>query len=160
MPEMTVDMFSTPTDYTVHASVPGINKKDISVTIEDGNVLRIEAERREERRERLPAAQSSPQARIKGTEQKQQESKEEQKEQQMPDSSSAMQTESTDNKTDNDELKYHHIESYYGHVERRLQLPDDVDLERMTARHENGVLKITLPRVPEKKQQGRKIEVQ
>jgi len=189
MPDMTVDMFSTPTEYIVHASVPGIDKRDINVTIEDGNVLRIEAERREERREKMPSTsrmtgagsqRMDPASQKMGTgpqkmdtasqkmesggqrmEAGRQESKEESK-QQKPEQrqDTSMQMEPSEEKGGEDDFRYHHVESYYGHVERRLQLPDDVNLEGLSARYEDGVLKIALPRLPEKKQQGRKVEVQ
>ena len=168
MPELTVDMFSTPAAYSIHASVPGIDKKDIQLTIEDGNVLRIQAERREERRQLAPSSTATlreedgkqPQQQL------QQDSKEETKEQTTSSGQQQqdMQVDSSStggNKSGgDDELRYHHVESYYGRVERRLQLPEDADLDGLAARHENGVLKITLPRLQEKKNSNRRIEVQ
>lgn len=50
--------------------------------------------------------------------------------------------------TDKDETnkKYHVIERSYGRFERTIQLPDNIDSDKVEALHENGVLKIALPK--------------
>lgn len=47
----TVDVSETETDYTIHAELPGVDKKDVTVTVEDG-VLSIEGERKHEQVDR------------------------------------------------------------------------------------------------------------
>lgn len=42
--------------------------------------------------------------------------------------------------------KSHHTELNSGKVERRFRLPDDVDMSRMTAIFERGVLDISMPK--------------
>ena len=59
-----------------------------------------------------------------------------------------------------DDVHAHHVESYYGRVQRSLQLPDDVNVEGLTARYEDGVLRIELPRVEERKPEARRINIQ
>lgn len=49
-----------------------------------------------------------------------------------------------DSKTE--EGKFVHSERYYGAVSRSFQLPAEVDESKATARYENGVLTLTLPR--------------
>lgn len=47
--------------------------------------------------------------------------------------------------------KYHRIESRFGKFSRSLPLPGDmVDHEKITAKYENGVLNVTIPKVKEK----------
>jgi len=49
------------------------------------------------------------------------------------------------------EENYHRIERAYGSFYRSFTLPNYVDQEKIQAEHENGVLKITMPKKPELK---------
>lgn len=47
--------------------------------------------------------------------------------------------------------RYHRVESGFGKFTRSLPLPSDVvDQEKITAKYENGVLNVTVPKVKEK----------
>lgn len=47
--------------------------------------------------------------------------------------------------------RYHRIESRFGKFNRSLPLPSDViDQEKISAKYENGVLNVTIPKVKEK----------
>lgn len=208
LPEITLDMFSTPQAYSLHASVPGMEKKDIRVTVEDG-VLTIQAERKESRRPANREASSSPSSSqaspshttngatsgSQSTSDSQQSSAEmkyptEDKEEKAT-TSTTTQSSSTpsasnsstetskeslpvgsdvsangaSNSTmevenaDDDDVNVHHVESFYGRVERSVQLPEDAKVDELTAHYENGILKIEIPRV-EQKAKGRRIEIQ
>lgn len=54
---------------------------------------------------------------------------------------------------------YHRLESAYGSFERVLSLPTDADEERVEARYENGILRVTVPRRAESREKGRKIAI-
>ncbi|NIT55719.1 MAG: Hsp20 family protein [Aliifodinibius sp.] len=56
-----------------------------------------------------------------------------------------------------DDTKYHRIESRFGKFERSLPLPNVIDEENISATYDNGVLTITVPKSKEKA--GKKIEV-
>ena len=61
-----------------------------------------------------------------------------------------------------DEDKHEHYlrrEFSYANFEQRLQLPDDVDRDKIMARVEDGVLRIGLPRKTEKEKITKNIEV-
>lgn len=61
-------------------------------------------------------------------------------------------------RTENDEeRRYHLVERSYGSFSRSFTLPRTVDGNGIVARFDNGVLTVTLPKVPEAK--GRKIEI-
>lgn len=201
LPEISLDMFSTPQSYSIHASVPGMDKKDIQVTVEDG-VLTIQAERKESRRAANKQSTSSPSSKANpagndSTPQSNSESQQSSAEMKYPteekeektapptatqsssssaasnsaettkesvssgsdaktaDSSSTMEVENGDD----DDVNFHHVESFYGRVERSVQLPEDAKVDDLTAHYENGILKIDIPRV-EQKTKGRKIEIQ
>ena len=56
-----------------------------------------------------------------------------------------------------EERKYHLWERTYGSFRRSFTLPRPVNADEATARFENGVLEIRLPKAPEAK--GRRIEI-
>lgn len=55
------------------------------------------------------------------------------------------------------EENYHRIERAYGSFYRSFSLPSYVDQDKIEAEHENGILKITMPKKPELK--PRKVKV-
>ncbi|SNX53922.1 Hsp20/alpha crystallin family protein [Thermoanaerobacterium sp. RBIITD] len=55
---------------------------------------------------------------------------------------------------------YYLNERYYGSFERRVGLPSEVDSERTTAKFENGILTIVMPKLHPEKQKGRRIDIQ
>jgi HSP20 family protein len=54
---------------------------------------------------------------------------------------------------------YHMMERSYGAFQRSFRLPTEVDPDKVEARFENGLLKITLPKAPQAQSKVRKIEV-
>ncbi len=55
------------------------------------------------------------------------------------------------------EENYHRIERSYGSFYRSFTLPTSIDQDKIQAEHENGILKITMPKKPELK--PRKVKV-
>ncbi len=51
------------------------------------------------------------------------------------------------------------LERSYGAFERSFTVPEDADSENISAKYENGVLKLTIPKRPESKTKKVKIEV-
>jgi HSP20 family protein len=49
------------------------------------------------------------------------------------------------------EESYHRIERSYGSFYRSFTLPSSIDQDKIQAEHENGVLRITMPKKPEMK---------
>jgi len=62
--------------------------------------------------------------------------------------------------TDSDDGHYSYIESVYGQVQRSFTLPEDVDASGLTAKYEDGVIKIHIPRTPQQKTQKQRISLQ
>jgi len=56
--------------------------------------------------------------------------------------------------------RWHLVESRWGAFERAIQLPCEVEGERVKARAEHGVLTVTLPKAASAKPQVRRIEIQ
>lgn len=65
-------------------------------------------------------------------------------------------------KVERDEKKdaYHLSERSYGAFERTFQLPDGVDEDNIKASFEKGVLRIAMPKIPEKTPAEKKIAIQ
>ena len=55
------------------------------------------------------------------------------------------------------EENYHRLERAYGSFYRTFTLPNYIDQEKIQAQHENGILKITMPKRPELK--TRKVKI-
>lgn len=55
------------------------------------------------------------------------------------------------------EENYHRVERAYGSFSRSFTLPHYIDHDKIKAEHENGVLKITMPKKPELK--PRKVKI-
>ncbi|MCE6967254.1 Hsp20/alpha crystallin family protein [Cereibacter sphaeroides] len=59
-----------------------------------------------------------------------------------------------------DKDDYHLRERESGMIRRSFRLPSGVATDAVTARYENGVLKVTMPKTAEAREKERKIEVQ
>jgi len=60
---------------------------------------------------------------------------------------------------DDKQKDYHMMERSYGMFERSFTLPAEVDASKVDAQFDNGVLKVTLPKLPEEKSKAQKIAV-
>ncbi len=105
VPELNV--YETAKMFEVTVELPGMNKKDFDISIND-NILTISGERRSYR-------------------------------------------------DGENGRRYHRVESRFGRFSRSLPLPNVVDVDKINATYENGVLIITLPKLKEKA--GRQIEI-
>lgn len=104
-----IDIYETEGSLVVEAEVPGVDPKDISVTLDD-DVLSVSGERKLEK-----------------------EVKEE---------------------------NYHRVERAYGSFQRSIRLPSDLNADKVNASFDNGVLKVTVEKVPPKKPKSIAVEVQ
>ena len=57
------------------------------------------------------------------------------------------------------EKDYHMSERSYGSFERSFTLPRNIDAEKIEAKFDKGILKLTLPKTPEAKSKERKIQI-
>lgn len=101
-----IDVSETPKEIIVKAEIPGMEAKDIDVSI-SGNLVTIQGERRHE----------------------------------------------TEEKDEN----FHRMERTYGAFSRSIQLPADVDPEKVTASYKKGILKLSLAKL--KEHSSKKIQV-
>jgi len=62
-------------------------------------------------------------------------------------------------KDENEEKKYYLFERSYGAFHRSFTLPRTVDVSKIAGEFDKGVLKVHMPKTPEAKVKGRKIEI-
>ncbi|MGO7163733.1 Hsp20/alpha crystallin family protein [Rhizobium johnstonii] len=105
---LAVDLVESEKAFELSAELPGVDAKDLDVTLADG-VLTIKGEKNETKEEK--------------------------------------------------EKDYYLSERHYGSFHRSLELPRGVDSEKIEANFSNGVLKVSLPKTPERQQNGKKITV-
>ncbi|NEJ74732.1 Hsp20 family protein [Rhizobium phaseoli] len=105
---LAVDLVESDKAFELSAELPGVDAKDLEVTLADG-VLTIKGEKNETKEEK--------------------------------------------------ENDYYLSERRYGSFHRSLELPRGVDSEKIEANFSNGLLKVSLPKTPERQQNGRKITV-
>ena len=104
-----LDVAETKSELVVKAEAPGLDPKDIDISLSDG-VLTIKGEKRQEKEEK--------------------------------------------------EADYHLVERSYGSFTRSVQLPREVQSDKISASYKNGILKITLPKSEEAKKKEIKIKVE
>jgi HSP20 family protein len=103
-----VDVRENANAMTIEAELPGLDEKDVTVTLANG-VLTIKGEKKHEREEK--------------------------------------------------DENYYLTERSFGRFERSLRLPDTIDNNKVEARFDKGVLKVTAAKKPEAVKSERKIEV-
>jgi len=104
-----LDVSETKNELVVKAEVPGMDPKDIDISLSDG-VLTIKGEKKQEREEK--------------------------------------------------EADYHLVERSYGSFTRSVQLPKEVQSQKINASYKDGILKVTLPKSEEAKKKEIKIKVE
>lgn len=106
---LAVDLVESEKSFELSAELPGVDAKDLDVTLAEG-VLTIKGAKNETKEEK--------------------------------------------------EKDYHVSERRYGSFRRSLELPRGVDSEKIEAKFSNGILKVTLPKTPERQKNDKKITVQ
>ena len=104
-----IDVSETKSDLVIKAELPGMDPKDIDISMNNG-FLTIKGEKKQEKEEK--------------------------------------------------EADYHLVERSYGSFTRLVQLPQEVQRDKISASCKNGILKITLPKSEEAKKKEVKIKVE
>jgi HSP20 family protein len=103
-----MDVKETDKEIIIEAELPGLEEKDVSLTLQNG-ILTVQGEKKIE--------------------------------------------------YDEEKENYHMMERSYGSFQRSLRLPDTVDEDKVEARFENGILRVTLPKRSEAGGAQRKIDI-
>jgi HSP20 family molecular chaperone IbpA len=152
-PLFNTDLVENDNDFHLQIDLPGIDIKDLDLSVEEiqssrQKVLTIKAERQREIKEEKPLLEEQEEKKkiegnsaetIKSLDGK--ECAETSLGKQTPDSSSSM--------TDSGK-KWIRQERMFGKVERTFILPEHADIENIKSKYSNGVLSISLPKLPTK----------
>lgn len=119
---MNVDIIENSKQFELIFDLPGVNKEDISITLDADNIMNISAKRTERFEEQV------------NTETADENGNQDTTTADTPDILSTVPT------------KYHRQERFAGTVSRSFIIPDDVDSENITSFYENGLLSLVLTR--------------
>jgi len=157
---MSMDVNSTAENYIVTCDLPGVDKSSIDIEADKRHHrLTIKAEKRSEYSQTSPSPTSSSEKSgpTSGTAS-------------SPSAAAAAGggggdksvVETTSGSENKNVPRIIRQERAYGSVQRSIRLSTDADVDNITAKYENGVLTLTIPRMPQqerKKQQAHKIQV-
>ena len=108
-------------EYTIQIAAPGLTKEDVQVKLDEDEALVISMQKKEERKESEPAHASTGE---------QGEHKEVSKVEESP-------------------VRYLRRDFMHQSFVQRLLLPEDVDKEGISAKMENGMLEVVIPKLKE-----------
>jgi HSP20 family molecular chaperone IbpA len=136
-----VDLSETEQAYILHAELPGLNERDVEVSISADNMLVIEGQRTHQSQlENQGGGQGGNQQRSgQGT--------------------SGTSASGTTGGTGGRRSRYHLIERSYGQFYRSIQLPQNIQRDQISAEFNRGILTVTVPKTQESQQQQRRIEI-
>jgi HSP20 family molecular chaperone IbpA len=152
-PLFNTDLVENDNDFHLQIDLPGIDIKDLDLSVEEiqssrQKVLTIKAERQREIKEEKPLLEEQEEKKkIEGNSAETinsldgKECAETSLGKQTPDSSSSV--------TDSGK-KWIRQERMFGKVERTFVLPEHADIENIKSKYSNGVLSISLPKLPTK----------
>jgi len=128
--------------YYIHADLPGLNKDQVKMELNDDRILTISGEREytynnNNNEDEVPE-------------------KRKEKEKSNED---AMETEQTE-QTEKDNRKFNIKECSYGSFSKSFTIPEDADLDNIQAKMENGVLEVVFNKIEPPKPQNRTIQIQ
>jgi len=127
-----VDVAEQPKEYTVTADLPGVSKENLKVDLDsERGVLTIAAEKT------TTATSGSPSGSTAGGK-----------------------AEGGKEAASDGDTTWHQVERSYGRVSRTLRLPPDVDIDKVTAKLDAGVLHLTLPKKPTPDASRRNVAIQ
>ncbi len=72
---------------------------------------------------------------------------------------SAQKPEKAEDTTEENSTRYQRREFAVNNFERSFELPENIDLDKIEANYENGILRVTLPKKEEKKALKRMVEI-
>ncbi len=145
------DLVEKENEYRLQVDLPGIDTKDLSISLEENKrkghaIMTITAERKKETTEEQEKLPDQPREAIEGTKECNKEAAETCATRTEKVNDEAAEKKNVDDgKKANKWIKQ---ERLYGKMERQLLLPENVDLNQVKSQYSNGVLTITLPKLP------------
>ncbi|KAL6593382.1 HSP20-like chaperone [Neocallimastix sp. 'constans'] len=144
--------------YYLHADLPGMTKDQVKMEISEGGILTLSGNNNENENEN----ENEDKMEVEVEKEKEKESGKE------TDTEMKIDREEEEKNKENKkkekekkkEQKYSMMECSYGQFERKLTLSEDIDLEHISAKMENGALDVTFNKIiPDKKEHTRSIQI-
>ena len=133
-------------NYYIHADLPGLNKDQVKMELNEDRILTISGERKY-------TYDNGNETTEKGKEE------ENEMETEPTEQTEATQKENV-NKTEKDNREYSIKECSYGSFSRSFTIPEDANIENVQAKMENGVLEVVFNKIEPPKPQNRTIQIQ
>jgi len=144
-------------NYYIHADLPGLNKDQVKMELNEDRILTISGERKY-------TYDNGNDSTEKGKEEENAKENENENEMETEQTEQTESTQSTQkenvNKTEKDNREYSIKECSYGSFSRSFTIPEDADIENVQAKMENGVLEVVFNKVEPPKPQNRTIQIQ
>jgi len=137
--------------YYIHADLPGLNKDQVKMELNDDRILTISGEREYN-------YNNDNEALKKGKEEE--ESTGDEMETEQTETAQDKTQKENVNKTKNDNRKFSVKECSYGSFSRSFTIPEDANLDNIQAKMENGVLEVVFNKIEPPKPQNRTIQIQ
>jgi len=156
--------------YYLHADLPGMTKDQVKMEISEDGILTLSGKREyiykdgnNDEKENENENEDKMEVEVEKEKEKEKESgKETETEMKIDHEEEEKNKENKEKeKEKKKEQKYSMMECSYGQFERKLTLPEDIDLEHISAKMENGALDVTFNKIiPDKKEHTRSIQIQ
>lgn len=131
-PLLNTDLAESENDFHMQIDLPGIDVKDLEISIEDthshNKLLKIKAERKQ-------VTEESPEVEAKTCEKKE--------------TPTGEATEECSKEAAAPKKKWIRQERLFGKIERQFQLPVNADINNAKTKYSNGVLSISVPKLPQ-----------
>jgi len=153
-------------NYYIQADLPGMTKDQVKMEISDDRVFTLSGKRESVRKEGNTKDKEEAKEKVTVKEEKKSDKKSNKNEKKEKDKKAvekkASKEEMKVEKKMPETEKYSLVECSYGKFKRQFILPEDVDLDHIQAKMENGVLSITFQKkvTSTKKEQTRTIQIQ
>jgi len=158
--------------YYIHADLPGLNKDQVKMELNDDRILTISGERKytynnndetteKEKEEEKTKENEMETEQTEQAGQAEKTEKTEKAEKSQERTQEGAQKENV-NKTEKDKntRKFTIKECCYGSFSRSFSIPEDADIEKIQAKMENGVLEVIFNKMEPPKPQNRTIQIQ
>jgi len=158
--------------YYLHADLPGMTKDQVKMEISEDGILTLSGKREyiykdgnNDEKENENENEDKMEVEVEKEKEKEKEKesgKETETEMKIDHEEEEKNKENKEKeKEKKKEQKYSMMECSYGQFERKLTLPEDIDLEHISAKMENGALEVTFNKIiPDKKEHTRSIQIQ
>jgi len=144
-------------NYYIHADLPGMTKDQVKMELNDDRILTISGERKcvYDSDDKKESEATDPEAKDNKMATEEEEVHKNNTEEKQ-DSTPKVNTKATKE----NERTYSLVECSYGKFSRSFSIPEDVDLDAIQAKMENGVLEVIFQKMEPPKHQHRSIQIQ